>query len=52
MCCVPKAFRMAQEMGEGLGQCPFLFRPLPQGTLKLRSVKVPQVAADVGAQIA
>jgi hypothetical protein len=35
MCCVPKAFCMAQKMGEGLGQCPFLFRPLPQGTLTL-----------------
>jgi hypothetical protein len=35
MCWVPKAFRMAQEMGEGLGKCPFLFRPLPQGTLTL-----------------
>jgi hypothetical protein len=35
MCCVSKAFRLAQEMGEGLGQCPFLFRPLPQDTLTL-----------------
>jgi len=24
-------------MGEGLGQCPFLFRPLPQGALTLET---------------
>lgn len=36
MRCVPKAVRMAQKMGEGLGQCPFLFGPVPPGALTLR----------------
>jgi hypothetical protein len=36
MRCMPKAVRMAQKMGEGLGQCPFLFGPVPPGALTLR----------------
>jgi hypothetical protein len=29
-----KTVRLAQEMGEGLGQCAVLFGPLPQGAIR------------------